>query len=457
MQAIYQARFLKYLHARGLANTENRKVWAFLGDGEIDEPESLGAIAMAGARKARQPGLRHQLQPAAPGRPGARQRQDHPGTRRRFPRRRLERDQADLGLLLGPAAGARQGTASCCSVMEETVDGEYQNCKANDGAYVRKHFFGKHPEAARAGGEDERRRHLAPEPRRPRSAQDLRGVCGGDEAQGPADGDSRQDGQGLRHGQDRRRQDATHQQKKMDDRLHPPVPRPLQHPDPGRQAGGAAVLRPAGRFAGNEIPARAPPGAGRLPAAAAGARPTAVPKFRRCRRWMQCSKAPTEREISTTMAFVRILTALLRDKNMGKHIVPIVPDEARTFGMEGMFRQLGIYSSEGQKYVPDDSDQVMLLPRGQGGPDSGGRHQRGRRMSAPGSPPRPPTAPPTCAMLPFYIFYSMFGLQRVGDLAWAAGDMRCARLPARRHRRAHHAERRRPAARGRASATAGRR
>ena len=167
-------------------------------------------------------------------------------------------------------------------------------------------------------------------------------------------------------------------------------------------------------------------------------------------------KSTDEREISTTMAFVQILQMLLRDKKLGKHIVPIVPDESRTFGMEGMFRQLGIWNQLGQLYTPQDADQLMFYKEDKNGQIlQEGINEAGAMCdwiaaatsySTHGVP-----------MIPFYIFYSMFGFQRVGDLAWAAGDMRCARLPARRHRGPHDAERRRPAARGRPLARATRR
>ena len=160
------------------------------------------------------------------------------------------------------------------------------------------------------------------------------------------------------------------------------------------------------------------------------------------------SRAREDREISTTMAFVQILQLLVRDKTLGKHIVPIVPDESRTFGMEGMFRQLGIWNQQGQLYTPEDSEQLMFYKESKNGQIlQEGINEAGAMCdwiaaatsySTHGVP-----------MIPFYIFYSMFGFQRVGDLAWAAGDMRCARLPAGRHRRPHDAERRRPAARGR--------
>jgi pyruvate dehydrogenase E1 component len=148
------------------------------------------------------------------------------------------------------------------------------------------------------------------------------------------------------------------------------------------------------------------------------------------------------------MAFVRILNTLVRDKKIGKRVVPIVPDESRTFGMEGMFRQLGIYSQVGQLYTPQDADQLMFYKEDKNGPDPAGRHQRGRRdvvVDRRGDELQHHGVP----MIPFYIFYSMFGFQRVGDLCLGGRRHARARLPARRHRRAHHAERRRPAARGR--------
>ena len=159
-------------------------------------------------------------------------------------------------------------------------------------------------------------------------------------------------------------------------------------------------------------------------------------------------KSTDDREISTTMAFVQILQTLVRDKELGKRIVPIVPDESRTFGMEGMFRQLGIWNQLGQLYTPQDADQLMFYKESQSGQIlQEGINEAGAMcdwMAAASS-----YSTHGVPMIPFYIFYSMFGFQRVGDLAWAAGDMRCARLPARRHRRAHDAQRRGPAARGR--------
>ena len=186
LMAIYQARFLKYLHARGIADTANRKVWVFCGDGEMDEPESLRRDRPGGAREARQPDLRHQLQPAAPGRPGARQRQDHPGARGRVPRLGLERHQAALGQLLGSAAGARQGRHAAQGDDGHRrrrlpgVQGQRRRLRAQE-------LLRPPPEAAGDGRQDERRGHLAPEPRRPRPAEGLRGVPSRGQPRGPAD------------------------------------------------------------------------------------------------------------------------------------------------------------------------------------------------------------------------------------------------------------------------------
>ena len=173
LMAIYQARFMKYLAARDVVDPGDRKVWAFMGDGEMDEPESMGAISLAGREKLDNLVFVDQLQPAAPRRAGAREREDHPGARDELPRRRLERDQGDLGLGLGSAARGRHRAAGSTCRMEEAVDGEYQTFKSKDGAYVREHFFGKYPET-RAMVEDwTRRADLGAPARRPRPAEGL--------------------------------------------------------------------------------------------------------------------------------------------------------------------------------------------------------------------------------------------------------------------------------------------
>ncbi len=233
LMAIYQARFLKYLEGRGLAKTDNRKVWAFLGDGECDEPESLGAISLARPRGARQPDLRHQLQPAAPRRPGARQRQDHPGARRRVPRRRLERDQGRLGLGLGQAVREGQGghpAQAHGGVRRRPVPGLQEQERR-----LRARALLQHAGAQGAGRRPVRRRGVEAQSRRPRPVQGLRGVRGGGEAQGPADGDPRQDGEGLRHGRVGRRPDDRAPGEEDDAGCAEAVPRPLRHSDARRQ------------------------------------------------------------------------------------------------------------------------------------------------------------------------------------------------------------------------------
>jgi hypothetical protein len=233
LMAIYQARFLKYLHARGIANTENRKVWVFLRRRRDGRSRIAGRHRRGGAREAGQPDLRRQLQPAAPGRPGARQRQDHPGARRRIPRRRLERHQADLGQLLGPAAGPRQGRHPA-----QDHDGDARRrLPGHEGQRRRlraQELLRPRSQGAGDGRQDERRGHLAPEPRRPRSAEGLRRLPQGREPQGPADGAADQDRQGLRHGQGRRGPQHRPPGQEADRRRHPHLPRPLQHPDPGQ-------------------------------------------------------------------------------------------------------------------------------------------------------------------------------------------------------------------------------
>ena len=450
IQAIYQARYLKYLHARGLANTENRKVWAFLGDGETDEPESLGAISMAAREKL--DNLVFVINCNL-------QRLDGPVRGNGKIIQELEGDfrGADwnvIKLIWGSywdplLAHDKEGIL--LRVMEETVDGEYQNFKANDGAFVRKYFFGKHPKLLELvskmsdadiwrlnrGGHDPHKIYAAYAAAMKHKGQPT--VILAKTVKGFGMGKI---GEGKM---------ATHQQKKMDidsirqfrDRFNIPIPddklEELPFYVPPADSPEMKYLHERRQALGGYLPSRR---------RKADTVPEVPPLSA-----LDAVLKPTEREISTTMAFVRILTALLRDKNLGKHIVPIVPDEARTFGMEGMFRQLGIYSSEGQKYVPVDREQVTYYREDKAGQIlEEGINEAGAFCSWIAAATSYSTT--NVVSVPFYIFYSMFGLQRVGDLAWAAGDQRCARLPARRHRRAHHPERRGPAARGRAFACA---
>ena len=422
LQAIYQARFLKYLHARGIADTSNRKVWVFCGDGEMDEPESLGAIGMA---------VREKLDNLIFIVNCNLQRLDGPVRGNGKIIQELEADFRGAGwnvikLIWGSYWDpllARDSSGLLHKRMEEAVDGEYQNFKANDGAYVRQHFFGKYPELLEMvsrmsdddiwrlnrGGHDPHKIYAAYH-----SAVNHKG-------QPTVILAKTIKGYGL--GKQGQAKNPTHQLKKLDtetirdfrDRFNIPVADdqledlPFYKPadsDPVMQ-----YLHARRQALGGYLPQRrmradeqmVVPG---LDAFAA-----------------QLKATGEGREVSTTMAFVRILTALLRDKNIGKRIVPIVPDEARTFGMEGMFRQLGIYSAEGQKYTPVDKDQVMYYREDAAGQIlEEGINEAGAFSSWMAAATSYSNS--NQIMIPFYIYYSMFGLQRIGDLAWAAGDLR---------------------------------
>ena len=420
IQAIYQARFLRYLHARGLANTENRKVWVFCGDGEMDEPESMGAIGMA-----------------------AREKLDNLVFIVNCNLQRLDGPVRGNGKIIQELEGgfrgagwnvikliwgsywdpllARDKEGILQRVMEETVDGEYQNYKANDGAYVRKHFFGKHPKLLEMvsrmtdqdiwrlnrGGHDPHKIYAA--------------YAAATKHKGQPTVILAKTVKGYGMGKIGEAKMATHQQKKMDvesirqfrDRFNIPIPDdkladlPFYVPPP--ESPEMKYLHERRQALGGYLPQRR-------------RRADQAPEVPPLSAFDAVLKA-TDREISTTMAFVRILTALLRDKSIGKHIVPIIPDEARTFGMEGMFRQLGIYCAEGQKYEPVDRDQVMYYREDKAGQIlEEGINEAGAFSSWIAAATAYSVSNVT--MVPFYIFYSMFGLQRIGDLAWAAGDQR---------------------------------
>ncbi|HEY5638312.1 MAG TPA: pyruvate dehydrogenase (acetyl-transferring), homodimeric type, partial [Burkholderiales bacterium] len=421
IQAIYMARFLKYLHARGLANTEGRKVWVFCGDGEMDEPESLGAIGLAAREKL--DNLIFIVNCNL-------QRLDGPVRGNGSIVQELEGDFRGAGwnvikLLWGSYWDpllARDKEGYLKRVMEETVDGEYQNFKANDGAYVRKNFFGKYPQLLEMvsrmtdadiwrlnrGGHDPHKIYAAYAAATKHKGQPTVILA------------KTIKGYGL--GKQGQARNPTHQLKKVDlatiremrDRFNIPVPDdqleklPFYIPPP--EAPEMQYLHARREALGGYLPQRR-------------RNADAVPPVPELAAFEAVLKGSEGREISTTMAFVRVLTALVRDKGIGKHIVPIVPDEARTFGMEGMFRQLGIYSSEGQKYEPVDKDQVMYYREDKAGQileeginEAGGFSSWIAAATSYSHSNR--------AMVPFFIFYSMFGMQRVGDLAWAAADQR---------------------------------
>ncbi|MCL4800168.1 MAG: pyruvate dehydrogenase (acetyl-transferring), homodimeric type [Burkholderiales bacterium] len=421
IQAIYMARFLKYLEARGFGKTEGRRVWAFLGDGEMDEPESLGAIGMASREKL--DNLVFVINCNL-------QRLDGPVRGNGKIIQELESDFRGAGwnvikLLWGSYWDpllARDKEGILQRVMEETVDGEYQNYKANDGAFVRKHFFGKHPKllemVSRMTDDDIWRLN--------RGGHDPHKIYAAYAAAVKHKGQPTVilaktiKGYGL--GRQGQAQNPTHQLKKLDietirhvrDRFNVPVPdedlEKLPFYLPAKDSPEMQYLHARRQALGGYLPQRrrkadvAPP----VPPLAA----------------FESAMKPTEgREISTTMAFVRILTALIRDKEIGRFVVPIVPDEARTFGMEGMFRQLGIFSQEGQKYTPVDRDQVMYYREDKAGQIlEEGINEAGAMSSWIAAATS--YSHSNLVMVPFYIFYSMFGFQRVGDLTWAAGDQR---------------------------------
>jgi pyruvate dehydrogenase E1 component len=421
LMAIYQARFLKYLHARGIADTSNRKVWVFCGDGEMDEPESLGAIGMAAREKL--DNLVFIVNCNL-------QRLDGPVRGNGKIIQELEGDFRGAGwnvikLIWGSYWDpllARDKEGILQRVMEETVDGEYQSYKANDGAYVRRHFFGKHPKllelVSKMTDEDIWRLN--------RGGHDPHKVYAAFAAAVKHRGQPTvilaKTIKGFGMGRAGEAKNPTHQLKKLDrdsirefrDRFGIPVPderlAELPFYRPSEDSPEMQYMHERRRALGGYLPQRRRASSEKLPAPPLSA--------------FQSVLEPTAqgREISTTQAFVRILTTLLRDKTLGPRVVPIVPDEARTFGMEGMFRQLGIYAHEGQKYVPVDKDQVMYYREDASGQIlEEGINEAGAFSSWIAAATSYSTN--DRIMVPFYIYYSMFGFQRVGDLAWAAGDM----------------------------------
>ena len=420
IMAIYQARFMKYLHGRGIADTAGRKVWGFLGDGETDEPESLGAISMAGREKL--DNLIFVVNCNL-------QRLDGPVRGNGKIIQELETVFRGAGwnvikVVWGSRWDellARDTEGRLLARMEEAVDGEYQAFKARDGAYVREHFFGKDPKllemvadmsddeiwALNRGGHDPQKIHAAYAAAVAHTGQPT--VILAKTIKGYGMGEA---GEG---------QNITHQQKKMTenallafrDRFE------LDLTDEEVHAGGFH-RPPADSAEMTYLRERLDALGGGLPVRRAKAEPLQVPELSAFGAQLQGSG---ERENSTTMAFVRILNTLLRDKQIGRHVVPIVPDESRTFGMEGMFRQFGIFSQLGQLYQPEDSDQLMFYKEDK----KGQILQEG--INEPGAFSAWIAAATSYSnhdvpMIPFYIYYSMFGFQRVGDLAWAAGDSR---------------------------------
>jgi pyruvate dehydrogenase E1 component len=418
IMAIYQARFMRYLHHRGVEDTSGRKVWAFMGDGEMDEPESMGAIGLA-----------------------AREQLDNLVFVINCNLQRLDGPVRGNGKIIQELEGTFRGAGwNVIKVvwgsywdplfnrdvkgllrqrMEEAVDGEFQNFKAKGGAYTRQHFFGKYPELEKLvsnmsdediwrlnrGGHDPHKVYAA-------YAEAVK-------TQGQPTVILAKTVKGYGMGEAGEGQNITHQQKKMGedalkafrDRFNIPISdeaiadAPFYKPD--EDSPEIKYLHERREALGGFLPTRRQ-----------RAEPLQVPTLDA---FAAQTKGSGEREISTTMVFVRILTTLVKDRNVGRYVVPIIPDEARTFGMEGLFRQLGIYSSKGQLYEPQDADQLMYYKEALNGQIlEEGINEAGAMSSwiAAGTS----YSNHGINMIPFYIFYSMFGFQRVGDLAWAAGD-----------------------------------
>jgi len=418
IQAIYQAHVMRYLSARDLVARGNRKVWAFLGDGECDEPETLGAISLAGRE-----GLENLIfvincnlqRLDGPVRGNGKIIQELEGVFRgagwnvikviwgRHWDQLLERDKS--GLLL--------------QRMNEVCDGELQNYKYNGGAYTREHFFGKYPEllelvkdmtddqimALNRGGHDPYKVYAA--------------YSEAVESTGHPTVILAHTVKGYGLGAGGQAANDTHSVKKLDvenlkifrDRFGIPISddqlETVPYYRPEENSPELIYMNERRAALGGPLPSRK-----------SDFEEMSVPALKVFDKQLDSSG---EREISSTMAFVRILSTLIKNKDIGQYVVPIVPDEARTFGMEGMFRQLGIYTSAGQKYVPHDREQIMYYKEDKKGVileeginEAGAMSAWLALATAYSTSSRP--------MIPFYIFYSMFGFQRIGDLAWASGD-----------------------------------
>jgi pyruvate dehydrogenase E1 component len=419
IQAIYQAHVMRYLSARSLINRGDRKVWAFLGDGECDEPESLGAIALAG---------REQLENLVFVINCNLQRLDGP----------VRGNGKIVQELEGVFRGAGWNVIKCLwgrhwdplfekdetgllqKRMDEVCDGELQNCKANGGAYTREHFFGKYPELLEMVKDlsDEEIMNLN------RGGHDPYKVYAAYAAAMNHKGQPTvilaQTVKGYGTGKSGEAKNDTHSMKKVAiddlkdfrDRFNIPLTDdqlkdlPYYRPSPDSPEMKYMFERRA--KLGGFYPSRR--------SEVQTLETPALDVF------SGNLKGSGDRELSTQMSLNRVLNTLVKDKNIGERIVPIIPDEARTFGMEGMFRQLGIYTSEGQRYVPHDSDQIMFYKESKTGQIlEEGINEAGATSAWIACATS--YANNNCPMIPFYIFYSMFGFQRVMDLIWAAGDM----------------------------------
>ena len=417
IQAIYQAHFMKYLINQGHIKDENRKVWAFLGDGEMDEPESLGMISMAGREKL--DNLIFVVNCNL-------QRLDGPVRGNGKIIQELESVFRGAGWNVIKVVWGRKWdtllakdkSGALRKRMEEVVDGEYQTYKTHGGAYTREHFFNKYPELAELvkdlsdqeiydlnrGGHDPFKMHAAYHSAVHHKGQPT--VILAKTVKGYGTGTAEAN-------------NKAHQMKKLDmeslkafrDRFDMPFDdeelKKLPFYRPEEDSVELRYMRERRTMLGGHLPQRR-----------YDFEPLEVPELGVFGNFLEGS---SDREISTTMAFVRMLNSLIKQKSIGDRIVPIVPDEARTFGMEGMFRQLGIYSSVGQLYEPADAGQMMYYREDiKGRILEEGINEAGAMSAwiAAGTSYSVNNVP----MIPFYIYYSMFGFQRIGDLAWAAGD-----------------------------------
>ena len=421
IQAIYQAHVMKYLNDRSIVDSQDRKVWCFVGDGEVDEPESLGAIGLAG---------RENLDNLIFVINCNLQRLDGPVRGNGKIIQELEAEFRGAGwnvikLIWGgywDPLIARDTTGLLRKRMEECVDGEYQTFKSKDGAFVREHFFGKYPELKEMvanwsdddiwrlnrGGHDPHKVYAAYH-----SAVNHKGqptVILAKTVKGYGMGEAGE------------AQNITHQQKKMGTTSLKSFRDRFKLPLTDEQLDKLAYIKPAPDSPEYKyLQERRTSLGGYLPARRRKAAALTVPPLSAFDTMLKASGEG--REFSTTMAFVRMLGVLVKDKTIGKYVVPIVADESRTFGMEGMFRQLGIWSHIGQLYTPQDKDQLMFYREEKHGQIlQEGINEPGAMSSWIAAA----TAYSThgVQMIPFFIYYSMFGVQRCGDLWWAAGDSR---------------------------------
>ena len=419
LQAIYTARFLKYLTNRGIKDCSGQRVYCYMGDGECDEPESLGAIGLASRE-----GLDNltfvincNLQRLdGPVRGNGKIIQELEGT---FRGAGWEVVKVIWGSYWDELL-ARDKSGKLIQLMGETVDGEYQNCKAKGGKYTRENFFNKYPETkalvANYSDEDIWRLNRGGHDPVKVFAAYQKAI----ETKGRPTVILAKTVKGFGLGSSGEAQNVAHNVKKMEvesikkfrDRFNIPIEDDkiadlpyYRFPEDSEEL---KYLKERREALGGYLPARREQAEEQLE----------VPELKA---FDAILKGSGDRQVSSTMTFVRVLNALLKDKKIGKRIVPIIPDEARTFGMEGLFRQVGIYANEGQKYVPQDADQVAYYREDK----KGQVLQEGiNELGAMASWVAAGTSYSTCnaTTIPFYIYYSMFGFQRVGDLAWAAGD-----------------------------------